>query len=62
MGTVKIEPAYCPQNHYCPVISVCPAGAIIQKSPFTAPEIDRVKCTNCGRCTRFCAFGAFQMS
>ena len=62
MRTVKIEPSYCPKNHYCPILSACPAGAITQESPFTAPKIDQTKCTNCGRCTHICAYGAFQMS
>ncbi|MGQ8336088.1 4Fe-4S binding protein [Sunxiuqinia sp. A32] len=61
MKQIKIVEHLCPQNHFCPVVSVCHTGAIIQRSPFEAPAIDERKCTNCGRCTRFCAYGAFQI-
>ena len=26
-----IDPLLCPQNHRCPMIPICPAGAISQK-------------------------------
>ncbi|MFN8242365.1 MAG: 4Fe-4S binding protein [Bacteroidales bacterium] len=61
MIQVRIEPSRCPQNHFCPVIRVCPQGAINQESPFSAPVIDESKCTNCGRCARYCGYGAFQI-
>jgi ferredoxin len=60
MNTIKIEASRCPQNHVCPVIRVCPAGAITQKTPFSAPEIEESKCTKCGRCTKYCGYKAFQ--
>ncbi|HRR94193.1 MAG TPA: 4Fe-4S binding protein, partial [Bacteroidales bacterium] len=59
MSLVNIKPERCPQNHYCPVIRVCPAGAISQQGPFSAPEIDYSKCTSCGKCARYCGYGAF---
>lgn len=62
MKRVKIAAENCPQNHFCPVMRACPVGAISQKSPFEAPVIDESKCTNCGRCIRFCAYGAFRIS
>ncbi|MDO9510341.1 MAG: 4Fe-4S binding protein [Bacteroidales bacterium] len=62
MRKVKVEANNCPQNHFCPVIPVCPVGAIKQSSPFEAPVIDDEKCTNCGRCTPYCGYGAIQMS
>jgi Fe-S-cluster-containing hydrogenase component 2 len=43
---VKIE--RCPQNHPCPSIRVCPAGALTQKG-FHAPEVDQEKCIKCGK-------------
>lgn len=59
--SVKIESNRCPQNHPCPVVRVCPTGAISQRG-FAAPTIDKSRCTNCGRCVRFCAYGAFRNS
>jgi Fe-S-cluster-containing hydrogenase component 2 len=43
----------CPQNHRCPIIRVCPAGAIIQ-SGYGLPIIDKSKCTECGKCAKYC--------
>ncbi|PLX04474.1 MAG: 4Fe-4S ferredoxin [Marinilabiliales bacterium] len=54
MGTIKVEEKFCPKNHSCPTVRMCPAGAISQKSPYSAPEIDYSKCTNCGLCTQSC--------
>ncbi|MDD2563143.1 MAG: 4Fe-4S binding protein [Salinivirgaceae bacterium] len=54
MKTIKINPSFCPQDHNCPVISACPVGAIIQRSPNDVPTIDEEKCTGCGRCSKFC--------
>ncbi|MCW0484031.1 4Fe-4S binding protein [Gaoshiqia sediminis] len=62
MKKVKIVAKHCPQNHFCPVMNICPTKAITQRSPFEAPVIDESKCTNCGRCTRFCGYGAFQIT
>ncbi|HOJ98046.1 MAG TPA: 4Fe-4S binding protein [Termitinemataceae bacterium] len=56
---ITVEARRCPQNHPCPVVRVCPTGAIKQQG-FAAPTIDKSKCINCGRCVRFCAYGAFQ--
>ena len=47
----------CPQNHRCPIIRVCPAGAISQEG-YGLPIIDKSKCTECGKCTRYCPTGA----
>ena len=51
---VDVISQYCPQNHPCPVVNVCPTGAIAQESPFTAPKIDDELCTECGLCTNYC--------
>lgn len=49
----------CPQNHRCPIINVCPFGAITQNG-YGLPVIDESKCTDCGKCTRFCPTGAVE--
>jgi ferredoxin len=54
---LSVNPNACPQNHRCPIINVCPAGAIKQNG-FGLPEIDKEKCTECGKCTRFCPMRA----
>lgn len=43
----------CPQNHRCPIIRVCPAGAIFQNG-YGLPTIDKSKCTECGKCLKYC--------
>lgn len=50
----------CPQNHPCPSIRVCPAGALKQTG-YSAPVVDRNLCTGCGKCVRFCPMGAIQL-
>lgn len=57
--SVNIEKHRCPQNHRCPAISVCKFGALSQEG-FNAPTIDEDKCTDCGKCSRFCPMGALQ--
>ena len=59
---MKVIKHLCPQNHPCPVVSMCPTGAIKQHLPFQAPAIDYSKCTKCAVCTFYCAFGAIQAS
>ncbi len=56
---VKIVAAYCPQNHRCPSVRVCPVGALSQNG-VGAPVVDESKCTNCGRCLFSCPMGAIQ--
>ena len=58
--SIIVNDQYCPKNHHCPAVRFCPVGAIVQKDPFSAPTIDEDKCTNCGRCLHFCAFGVFE--
>jgi len=50
---ITVQKQYCPQNHPCPTLRVCPEGAIKQKG-YAAPYIDQEKCIECGRCTRSC--------
>ncbi|MFA5105205.1 MAG: 4Fe-4S binding protein [Candidatus Margulisiibacteriota bacterium] len=47
----------CPQNHLCPCLRACKAGAIKQ-SGYKAPEIDMNICTECGLCVKVCPMGA----
>ncbi|MDA3867728.1 MAG: 4Fe-4S binding protein [Salinivirgaceae bacterium] len=54
METITVNEAFCPQNHACPVIRVCPTGAIEQHNAFSAPVINEEKCTGCGVCTNYC--------
>lgn len=42
-----------PQNHRCPLLTVCPVGAITQ-SGFGLPVIDPEKCIECGKCVGHC--------
>jgi Fe-S-cluster-containing hydrogenase component 2 len=55
---VKVITEKCPQDHRCPLIKVCPVGAIIQKN-FNAPKIDESKCIKCLKCVEMCPHKAF---
>ncbi len=57
--SVAVVEKYCPQNHSCPAIRVCPVDAIKQ-SGYDAPVIDKEKCIECGKCVMFCPMGALQ--
>lgn len=59
--TIQVVKQRCPQNHPCPSVRVCPVGALSQRG-FDAPVVDEAKCTNCGRCIRYCPMGAFRPS
>ena len=56
---ITVNEQACPQNHPCPAVSYCPAGAIVQETIFAAPRIDHELCTDCGACSQVCrAFSA----
>ena len=55
MSTVKVDSSKCPQDHTCPLIRICPVGAISQDG-FSAPQIDHEKCISCGRCVMSCPY------
>jgi len=57
---MTVRKSVCPQNHPCPSVRVCPVGAIHQKG-FNAPTIDQDACIKCGKCIRYCPFGAFSL-
>ncbi|MHB1416143.1 MAG: 4Fe-4S binding protein [Chloroflexota bacterium] len=50
---ITVNKKYCPQNHPCPTVRVCPTGALQQVS-YLAPTVDHEKCIECGRCTASC--------
>lgn len=52
-----IDPNFCPQNHRCPLIPMCPVNAISQDA-FGLPVIDEEKCIQCGKCTKSCGMHA----
>ncbi len=50
---LSVNPAYCPQNHRCPLVAACPVGAITQEG-FGLPHIDNDTCIECGYCSAHC--------
>ena len=54
---LAIDPLLCPQTHRCPLIAICPAGAISQKGN-SLPAIDPEKCIECGKCVKHCGMQA----
>ncbi len=50
---LTIDPGRCPQNHRCPLIAICPVGAISQEG-FSLPRIDPALCIECGKCMEHC--------
>lgn len=50
---LTIDELRCPQDHRCPLIPVCPVGAISQLGD-GLPAIDPQKCIECGKCIRHC--------
>ena len=56
---ITVNKNRCPQNHPCPAVRVCPAGAIKQTG-FDLPVIDQEKCIQCRKCIMYCPMGAIQ--
>lgn len=50
---IQVDKNICPHNHVCPLIKVCPVGAITQDSE-GYPVIDYKLCIECGKCVRKC--------
>ena len=51
---IVIQEQFCPKNHRCPVMSICPVTAISQKDSFSAPTVDEDLCIECQKCSRAC--------
>jgi ferredoxin len=58
---LTINALACPQNHTCPMLRVCPVGAISQDG-YGLPVIDETKCLVCMKCTKFCPMRAVENS
>lgn len=54
---ITIDKNRCPQNHRCPLLNICPVGAIAQNGN-GLPKIDEEKCFEFGKCVEFCGMGA----
>jgi len=54
---LTISSLACPQNHRCPIVNICPVGAISQ-SGYGLPVIDAETCLECGKCVKYCPMGA----
>lgn len=54
---LTIDPQLCPQNHRCPLLTVCPLEAITQEGN-ALPVIQEDTCIECGKCVRYCGMGA----
>jgi ferredoxin len=50
---LTISALACPQNHRCPILNICPVGAISQNG-YGLPVIDEAKCIECSKCTKHC--------
>ena len=53
VSVILVQSQYCPQNHRCPTLRVCPSGAL-QQEGYNAPVIDAEVCTECGNCVASC--------
>jgi ferredoxin len=51
--SLTVDKRLCPQNHRCPMLRICPSEAISQDG-YGLPVIDESKCTECGKCTKYC--------
>lgn len=50
---IEVDRGLCPHNHRCPLIGLCPVGAITQGSD-GYPIVDHEACIECGICTGNC--------
>lgn len=50
---IEVDKSICPHDHVCPLIRICPVGAITQDAG-GYPVIDHELCIECGSCVRKC--------
>lgn len=50
---IRVDKNICPHDHVCPLIRLCPVGAISQDSD-GYPVIDYTLCIECCKCVRKC--------
>ncbi len=55
---IVVKSEWCPKNHRCPMVKMCPKQAISQDG-FAAPTVDEGKCTSFGLCTKNCPHMCF---
>ncbi|MEG1700005.1 MAG: 4Fe-4S binding protein, partial [Alistipes sp.] len=55
--SVVLDKSRCPHNHVCPLIKVCPVGAISQDAD-GYPVVDYDLCIECEKCTHACPMKA----
>ena len=56
---IQVHMSRCPQNHPCPSVRVCPVGAL-EQTGFEAPQVNKEKCIDCGKCVAFCPMGVLK--
>jgi ferredoxin len=57
--SITVIKSRCPQNHPCPSVKICPAGALTQNG-YDAPIVDKEKCIECEECVNYCPMGAIE--
>lgn len=58
---IVIDKNVCPQTHKCPLVNICPVGAISQEG-FSLPVVDHEKCIQCGACVDGCGMNAVYLN
>jgi Fe-S-cluster-containing hydrogenase component 2 len=56
---VSVDKNICPHNHPCPLIRICPEGAISQFENGYPIVNDRL-CVECGKCIKNCKLNAMK--
>ena len=63
---IQLDRNICPHDHLCPLIKICPVGAI-SRTDYVAPGkklpariVDQEKCIKCGMCIASCKFKAIE--
>lgn len=56
---IQVDKNLCPHNHACPLVGICPVGAITQNSD-GFPEVDHDICIECQACVESCRMNAMK--